>query len=63
MAATHMLHLITRRRFGWPRGDDGLTRRERRALAARYEAGPAAMPTRAELDELKARVATRKRNE
>ena len=61
--ATHMLHLISRRRFGWPRGSDGLTRAERRASAARYEAGPAAVPSRAEMDELKARVAARKRNE
>ena len=61
--ASHILQSIYRPRFRWPRGDDGLTRAERRAHAARYESGAAAKPTKAEMDELRARVAARKRNE
>jgi hypothetical protein len=61
--SSHLLQLVSRPHLRWPRGNDGLTRAERRAAAARYEAGAAAKPTQAEMDELRARLASRGRNE
>ena len=37
-------------------GDDNLTDAEREAFAARYDAGPAARPTRDEMADLRARL-------
>ena len=38
-------------------GNDGLTRAERRQYASKYQAGAAAKPTKAEMDDLRAKMA------
>lgn len=48
-----MIDRLRLRRWTGPRlGNDGLTNAERRRYAAEYQAGAAAKPTRAEMDDL-----------
>ena len=48
-----MIDRLRLRRLTGPRlGNDGLTNAERRQYAAKYQAGAAAKPTKAEMDDL-----------
>ena len=48
----------------WPRvGNDGLTNAERRQFAAEYQAGAAAKPTKAQMEELLAKMVARSRDQ
>ena len=53
-----MIDRLRLRRWTGPRlGNDGLTKAERRQYAAEYQAGAAAKPTKAEMNNLRAKMA------